>query len=601
MQPGGETGPEPAALPRSPMDEFEDETARSTPWARTLGLVAAAVVVVAGVYVGAAWWWSDRVPPGSTVAGVEVGGLTAEEARAHLRSELGGVVTQPVAVEAGEKRTTLDPVEAGLELDVEATLGPVTGFGLEPWRLWQQVFGGGPVAPVTQVDDDALDAAVEALSGALATEPLDGTISFVDARPVPEDSAEGIDLDVDSTRQIVIEQWLTAAPPLQLPTVVVPPVIDDAEVERAMRELARPLSRAPVTVVVDDQRAELPVEVVTGAAGFTGENGRLELQLDGEALTEAVLDRTDDLLTDAEDARFEFEDGEPVIVPGTPGTTLDPEVMVDAVTVAGTGDDRTARVDLVEVDPEATTAELEGLGVVERVGEFSTPLTADSNRNHNLTLGASRVNGTLLRPDEVFSLNDTLAPITTESGYRQAGVVVNGVLQQGTGGGLSQMGTTVYNAAFFAGLEDVEHQPHSFYFSRYPEGREATIYAGVLDVKVGNNTPYGVLFQSWVAGGRLHVALWSTEYWEVEHWTSGRSNVVSPTTVYNTESGCIAQAAGNPGFTVTVGRRLLREGETRHEESNTWTYRPQNAIVCGPPPGSRTDDDEDDEDDEDDD
>src|SRR5690606_16856973 len=188
---------------------------------------------------------------------------------------------------------------------------------------------------------------------------------------------------------------------------------------------------------------------------------------------------------------------------------------------------------------------------------FSTGSLGTADRVHNLTLGASKVNGTLLRPGEVFSLNDTLAPITREGGYRGASVVVNGVLQQGVGGGLSQMGTTVYNAGFFAGLEDVEHRPHSYYFSRYPEGREATIYGDVLDVKIGNNTPYGVLFQSWVSGGRLHVAIWSTKYWTVEHWTSGRSNVVPPKTIYNTSPGCISQGSGSPGFSVTVGRRLL--------------------------------------------
>lgn len=569
--------------PRSPMDDFPDEE-RSRRWPRLLGLVAAGVVVLAGLYVGGAWAAQDRVPPGTTVAGVEIGGRTADEAAALLEDRLATVSTDPVPVAAGEKRTSLDPAAAGLELDVPATVAQVTGFGLEPARLWRQVFGGDVVDPVTRVDEDALDAALGTVADSLQTPPVDGTLAFVDGAPEGTDAVEGTSVDEDAAAQLLVDEWLTAARPVELPTVVAEPEITSEEVDRAVVDLARPLADAPVTVAVAEQIAEIPADVLTSLATFAPEDGDLELRLDGEGLVEAVVARTRDLLTNPADASFAFENGAPVIVPGEPGTTLDPEALAEAVAEAGTGEDRTARVELVEVDPEQSTAELEALGVTTKVSEFSTPLTADADRNHNLTVGANRVDGRLVRPDEVFSLTDALGPITTESGYRQSGVVVNGVLTKGTGGGLSQMGTTVYNAAFFAGMEDVEHQPHSYYFSRYPAGREATIYEGVLDVKFRNTTPYGVLLQSWVADGRLHVAMWSTPYWTVEEWTSGRSNVVHPTTVHNTSSECIAQSAGSPGFSVTVGRRLLLEGEVKDEQTWTWRYKPQNAIVCGPPP-----------------
>src|SRR5690606_30864833 len=151
-----------------------------------------------------------------------------------------------------------------------------------------------------------------------------------------------------------------------------------------------------------------------------------------------------------------------------------------------------------------------------------TPITADPDRNHNLALAAERITGTLLLPGETFSLVETVGPISAANGYRGAPVVVDGRLTDGVGGGMSQVATTTYNAAFLAGLEDVEHTPHSYWFSRYPEGREATVYEGVLDLKFRNTTPYGVLMQAWLADGRLHVATWSTPYWEVETSTSGR-------------------------------------------------------------------------------
>src|SRR5690606_3204172 len=130
-------------------------------------------------------------------------------------------------------------------------------------------------------------------------------------------------------------------------------------------------------------------------------------------------------LADAKDASFTFTDGVPTIVPGVPGKTIDPEALAAAVAQAGTAADRTATIELVDLDPEHTTEALEALGITEKVAEFSTGSLGTADRVHNLTLGASKVNGTLLRPGEVFSLNDTLAPITREGGYRGASVVVN--------------------------------------------------------------------------------------------------------------------------------------------------------------------------------
>src|SRR5665648_604827 len=106
-----------------------------------------------------------------------------------------------------------------------------------------------------------------------------------------------------------------------------------------------------------------------------------------------------------------------------------------------------------------------------------------------------------------------------------------------------------------------------------------------INLRWKNNTPYGALVQSWVEGGRVYVRIWSTPYWTVESTTSGRSGVTSPTTVYSQAPTCEAQSAGNSGFTVTVTRRVLLNGVENSTESWTVRYKPQNAIVCGVPPG----------------
>ncbi len=572
----------PAAEPVEPV-----RTGRRRRWV-LVGVVAAAVVVLGGAYVGALWLWSDRVPPGTTVAGVDIGGRQADDAVAALEDGLGSAATQELAVAVGDSTATLVPGEAGLGFDAQATVDSVTGFGLEPSRLWHQLFGGPAVVPVSEVDTDALGAALEGVSDQLSTPYVDGTVAFVDGELTVTPPADGVALDVPAATDLLAADWLTRARPIELPTVPDPAVIGQAQLDQAVTALARPLTEGPVTVAVGGQRAQLPVDVLTKAASFVPQDDALVLQLDGPALVEAVLARTNDLLTPSADASFTFENGAPTIVPGTPGTTIDPDALAAAVTQAATAGstDRTATVDLVETDPTQSTAALQALGVTEIVSEFSTPLTSEPRRTQNITNGASKINGTLVRPGETFSLGDALGPMDAEHGYVQAGAIVSGEHTDAWGGGLSQMSTTTYNAAFFAGFELLEHTPHSEWFQRYPEGRESTIFTPTIDLKWRNNTPYGALLQSWVEGGRVYVRVWSTKYFTVETTTSGRSNVRQPTTVYSQSPTCEAQRAGNPGFTVTVTRRVLLNGAEQSNQHWTTTYKPQNAIVCGAPPAA---------------
>ena len=112
------------------------------------------------------------------------------------------------------------------------------------------------------------------------------------------------------------------------------------------------------------------------------------------------------------------------------------------------------------------------------------------------------------------------------------------------GGGVSQVATTTYNAAFFAGMDDVEHHPHAFYLDRYPMGREATLYYGSLDLRFKNSTKYGVLINAWVnrstpgRKGEMHVQMWSTKVWDIKAGLSG-----SPTSASRASSTTTPSAA----------------------------------------------------------
>src|SRR4029453_4141671 len=145
---------------------------------------------------------------------------------------------------------------------------------------------------------------------------------------------------------------------------------------------------------------------------------------------------------------------------------------------------------------------------------------------------AKAVDGAIVRPGETFSLNGHTGERDYAAGYQDAPVIVGGKLEPGVGGGASQFTTTLFNAAYYAGLQDVEHKPHSFYFDRYPAVIESTIFYPTLDLRFGNTPPYGSGIAPAPPGRSGTVAMWSTKVYDSVKTEYGpRRRHTSPPTV----------------------------------------------------------------------
>jgi vancomycin resistance protein YoaR len=310
--------------------------------------------------------------------------------------------------------------------------------------------------------------------------------------------------------------------------------------------------------------------------------------MDGAALADAVREVNPEIGVTGEDAKIILNaNAQPEIVPSTSGRGLEPKELAQAVAKAGTSTDRTATVQLVDAEPEFTTADAEALGVKEIIADFSTPMPYDPVRTKNLQVGTAKVTGDLVMPGQEFSLLKALGPITEANGFVSSGVVADGFSTTALGGGLSQLSTNLFNVGFMAGMDDVEHKPHSRWFDRYPAGREATLWEGQTDMVWRNNTDYGILVHAWVADGRVHTRLWGTKVWDVKISSSDHYNITKPTTVYNPAEKCISESGGQYGFTVTVTRERSRAGQAPQTQKLTWTYQPWNKVVCGEKPSAQ--------------
>jgi vancomycin resistance protein YoaR len=553
-------------------------------------LVAAAVVGgLLLLWVVAAATSGGKVARGTTVLGVGIGGMTVTAAEERLDRELGDRAAAAVAVDAGGETEEVRPDRAGLALDSRATAEEAARGTWNPVTLVGRLFGTDDVPPVVSVDRPALREAVAGLAGRVDGPPKDGGVRFVGGEAVPVEPVSGRELDREGSVQAIEEGYLTGADAIELPTEVTDPEVDSAEVRRAIREFARPAMSAPVVVRAGGKRVSLAPSVLGPALRMVPDQGTLEPEIRPKKLAASAQPVTRAVERPARDASFRIVDGKPRVVPGRAGRTIKPESLAAAVLPALTrsGPGRTVEVAVERAQPDVTTAEARGLGVKELLSEYTTyyPSTFQP-RLTNIHRAADLMDETLLLPGEVFSLNGTVGERTKERGFAAGYVISGGRLAVDYGGGVSQLATTTFNAAFFAGLEDVEHHPHSFYISRYPEGREATVAWGLKDLRFRNDSPNGVLITTSYTSSSVTVRMWGTKRYRIEAVRSGRTNIRSFDTVYDprtegsTEGSCVAQE-GVPGFTVTVTRLFYQGGKQVKAEPMRTTYAPEDRLICG--------------------
>jgi vancomycin resistance protein YoaR len=546
---------------------------------------SAALAVGAIAYLGTALAARDRVPSGATVAGVAVGGLDRAAAVRLLADRL------PAAVEvrAGSRSARLDRAEAGLSFDPEQAVGDLVGSTLAPPAVWRRLAGTGAAAGA---DTGRLTTSLTAAARRLDVSARPAGVTFGASGPAVGEGSRGTAVDVPAAVTAVATSWLAAAGPLDLPSRVAEPPVTRAEAERALAEIATPAASGPLTVVVGPRKAVVPAVALVPAlrlAPQPGNAARLALDVDGAALRSAVLAAAPGLESAPRDARIVLRKGAPRVVPEVDGVTLDPAALAAAANTALLTPARTATVPAAVRRPALTTEKARALGVRERVSTFSTVYPPNAARTNNLRIAARTVNGTLVLPGQTFSLNAVLGKRTPEKGYRQAPVIEAGRLINDYGGGVSQMATTVFNAVFFAGLQDVHHKPHSFYISRYPEGREATVSFPTVDLKWRNDSPHGVLVEASVTD-TVNVSFWSTKVWDVKAEKDQRTNYRAPEKIYDPRPGCVPQGA-NAGFDVVV-RRLLYRGKTLvRTQSFSTAYTAEDEVICGPDPAKTSPED----------
>ena len=555
---------------------------------RGRGLVAALLpllVLALATLVGAvhALWFTDRIYPGVYVAEVPVGGLTVAEARAVLADLEPRTSLDPVLVELDPHQFALggtwDVSEPALHLLTHRAW--LQGREQSPlanqiarWRLALQGAYLDPPVVYDSVDAAALVAHVErslerpgrpsVSVGSVRVPAVDGV--EVDTERLAADIAAAADGGQSNAVRIVADRS-TVAMPVSLPT----------DFNRS-------------TVVVEDPARGLRLALDPFQLALAmSEPGSRELDLEVLA---ALVARWEPLLArPPREGRFAFDRSTGrlrVVVPSQTGLVLDVDSTARAVADAvALGRNRIqARFNVVE--PMVGTDNPEAYGIRELVASGTTWFKGSSaSRIHNIQLTTSQLHNVMVPPGADFSFNDTVGAITAANGYSDSAIIWGDRTAVGVGGGVCQVSTTLFRAAFDGGFPILERYNHGYVVSWYGQpGKDATIYTPHVDFRFRNDTGAWILIQPRLdlARGTLAFDIFGTASDRIVTVSEPViSDVIEPEEPLYLEDSALAPGeqqlveTEKLGMTVTVDRTIVEHGHSRTERFRS-VYQPWRAV-----------------------
>jgi len=581
------------------------------------GWSAGAVVVVLVIALGALWFVQrGEVLPNTSVAGIDVSGMTEADVRDALAATVEARETDPVTFAFEGEEHVLVPEEVGFRIDVDATVDGALGRGrsglpgdvLTRLRAFRQP---ADLELIEVTDRDVITAWVDELADELDRPEIRGGVT-IDAEEVGvrRTMSQG-EVVVDRATAVQLATSAVRAPGTQtfeLPADTTQQPIADEEIvataEDAERALAAPLLLSAEDASLELAPADLAVLIEIEERGDTPGAIDLELVVSPDRVDEVIgelgaarfditptsasysANRTPPATFDAQlNATFRPVNASVQVEPGRLGRAFDAELAATQLTELVRAGNREAQLRLAEVEAEFPTERAEELRPSHLIGTFTTYYTAGQVRVQNIQLLADVIDGALVLPGEQFSINEISGDRSCDKGYQPAGTIVRGELVDTCGGGTSQFGTTTFNAAFFAGVQLDQWRAHSWYISRYPIGREATLSYPQLDVKFTNNTEGAIIVKTAHTSTSVTVSLYgqpratavSARHGERTQPRTFQTDVRTTSALFQGQERVLQRGTG--GFTVTVTRTVELLGGGTEQRTITTVYVPQTRIV----------------------
>ncbi|MGW0364446.1 VanW family protein [Streptomyces sp. NPDC002990] len=551
----------------------------------------AAVLGFGGLYAAGLLLAGGDVAPGTKVHGVDIGGMSRSAASEVLDRKLGPSAAAPVALRIGERTEEAAPAALGLSLDTAATAERAARPGSDPFTVIARLFSSGDpdARPVVRFDEKTARASLEDIGKKTGQPVREGSVAFEKGKAEAVRPVTGIALDVDRSLAALRAAYTGGAPaPVTLPVTRTEPRIGLQETERALKEFAEPAMSAPVTLTVASRPIPVGPAVLSKHLTMKDDGqGRLSPGLDSEALLEdpAVAAPLRQATPGPAEAELRLDGNDRVVVAedGRAGREVVKQDLGKTVLPLLTRTGETARTGEVATEttaPRLTKDTVPQLGIKEKLSSFTVNFEPAAYRTTNIGRAAELINGSLVLPGETWSFNRTVGERTKENGFVDGLIINNGQYEKAAGGGVSAVATTVFNAVFFAGVKPVEYGAHSFYIERYPEGREATVVWGSLDLRFTNDSGKALYIRAQATESSITITFLGTKkYDEIRAVQGPRTNIQEPAERKGKDPKCEPQSPLE-GFDVAVDRVFVQGGQEVKRETMKTRYTPRDSVTC---------------------
>lgn len=556
----------------------------------------------------------DTIFPGVNMSGVDLSGLTIDEAAQVIHEQLSYPSKGRLLVTDQEQNWLYTPQQVGLNIDPLASakkafeVGRSKGLLTSIRNQLQARQNGVSISPVIIYDQRIAYRTLQNIANQVNQPVIEASVAVNGTQVQAIPGQIGIQVDIPKS-MAMLEQPLLALQDGVVPLVIseTNPQIMDAG---PAAELAEAILSQPLTLRLPEPGDDAGPWTITPEelAKFlvinkeeNGDSAEINIAINKQQLTIYLASLAPKLKVDPVNARFIFNDDTrllEVIEPATIGRTLNVDASADYINdqLLSGEHDITLLVDLNE--PEVTDDRAgDSLGITELVyAETSYFYGSDPERVQNIAAASKRFHGLLIPPGETFSMAEALGNISLENGYAEALIIVGNQTIKGVGGGVCQVSTTLFRTAFFAGFPIVERHPHAYRVGYYEQkrdgsrdsrlaGLDATVFVPIVDLRFTNDTPYWLLMETYMGNYSLTWKFYSTKDGRSVEWqTSGLTNIVeAPEPLYREnpelDKDEIKQVDYEAdGAYIRVDRTVYRDGGVHFSDVITTQYRPWQAI-----------------------
>jgi vancomycin resistance protein YoaR/membrane protein implicated in regulation of membrane protease activity len=565
---------------------------------KTIAVGVCCVVGVVALFAVVDWLSSrDAIHRGVQVYGIDVGGMRVREAAALINKAQVSDGTVEVSYEGESWTIPVSDLKGRLDGRAAARQAyRYTRDGNYFAQLGRRALlwmSGTEVEPPVRYDQPALKQAIDAIAREVEVKPVAASVKIDGTEAKVKGAREGLAIDREALEALFVHATLDGTTIKEdLPVDVVEPAVSTDEA-RAAAEQARGFLAGDLTLKREDKTVTITRDELGQYLAFVQRQDEPHFRATfASRITEGYFDYITEQIGDpGKDASFKIVGGgrRVKVVEGTIGYGVVFKKTVANMEAAAReqGDARVAEIVMGKARPARSVDEAEAMGITTRIATYTTGVSGTTNRLANVRLGAELIDDTLIAPGDVFSMNGTTGERTAAAGFKMAPVIIAGKLEDAIGGGMCQVSTTVFNAAFGAGLEIVERHNHMLYISHYPLGRDATVNYGSYDLKFRNDTEHWILLKTTFSGWSLNVSLYSSplrrkvtstvgpQYNQVAHTTQKKDD---PTLA---EGKTKVETPGVDGWSIDCFRKVWENGKLIHNDvfKSVYSMVPEVVLV----------------------